>query len=105
MNTQQAPSPVQSARLLPAIVASVKNQLNTGGMTQQRKASTSKVSSVFVTELNRLCRSQSMMRAGPPRGPPMRSSPDDASAGAFSAVIAGSPPHQGDAPVVPIHKR
>src|ERR1044071_7679903 len=105
MNTQQAPSPVQSARLLPAIVASVKNKLNTGGMTNQRKTSTSRVSRVLERELKRLRRSQSTARAGPPRGPSMRSSPGDAAAGAFSAVIAGSTSHQGDAPVVPIHER
>ena len=64
MKTQQAPSPVQSALLLPAIVAFLIAQSKIGGTTSQRRTSTSRVSSVFVTELKRLRRSQSITRAG-----------------------------------------
>src|SRR6516225_3773143 len=132
MKTQQAPSPVQSALLLPAIVALLIAQLKKGGTTSQRTTSTSSVSSVFVTELKRLRRSQSITRAGSPRGPstrPPRSPPGDAEAsvGASStvttgapvpaasagsgclrtlrkAVLARSPLHQGDTPIIPVHE-
>src|SRR5882724_2085271 len=131
MKVQQAPSPVQASLLLPASVAFSTAQLKKGGTTSQSSASTSKVISVFESELNRLRRSQSIARAGPPRGPSnwfWRSwpgataaatgesavivAPSAATAGAAlpggaggsAAALGWSLLHQGDAPVVPVHE-
>src|SRR5262249_50625795 len=132
MKVQQAPSPVQSALLLPATVALLIAQSKKGGTTRQSRTSTSRVSTVFVTELTRLRRSPSITQAEPLRGPSTRppgappgNAADSARAsstvmtgapasaasagsgrlrGARRVVLARSPLHQGDTPVVPVHE-
>src|SRR5262245_25443261 len=95
MNVQQAPPSVQASLLLPTNVAFSTAQLKKGGTTSQSSPSTSKVINVFESELNRLRCSQSIARAGPPRGPSNRLSRSglDATAASVgeSAVIAAPP--------------
>src|SRR6185295_18521431 len=131
MNVQQAPSSAQASLLLPASVAFSTAQLKKGGTTSQSSASTSKVISVFESELNRLRCSQSTARAGPPRGPSnwfSRSWPGAAAASVGDSAVIAAPPvptvsaalrggtggsaaalgwsflHQGNALVVPVHE-
>ena len=84
MKVQQAPSPVQAARLSPDTVASAIAQLKNGGMTSHSNPSTSRVSTVLVTELKRFRRSQSKTRAGPPWGPSNRPGREVVSDGAVT---------------------
>src|SRR5438552_2781871 len=109
MKVQQAPLPLQAALLLPETAASKTIQLRNGGSTSQRSPSVSSVSSVLETELKRLRRSQSRRRRVPLPALPMRPvmPPFEAAAAraGISAVTAGSPLHQRDVAVVPVHER
>src|SRR6266446_7772927 len=121
MNVQQAPPPVQAARLSPDTVALAIAQAKNGGTTSHSRPSTIRVSSVLDTELKRFRRSQSTIRAGPPPGPSIRPPrpPPGLEVASDGAVTTGDPLplpgsrepgparsalHQRHAPVVPVHE-
>src|ERR1700730_12770067 len=134
MKVQQAPSPVQSALALPEIVASVTAHSTNGGTVNDSTPSTASVRAVFAIELKRFWRNQSRMRGiAPSTLPGARSSEPAPGRGASDGIDAcapraglptsmvgarggrlgprwrlrpaSSPLYQGDAAVVPVHKR